>query len=296
MPIGIIGIIRFATPLPAFHGNPGTTAAGRSRFLFERHRRFGHRFRSVGGQPSSASRMGGLTTLPSDCFYRSLSCSCARTARAVAGARSSRKSGVPGSHRRRQPVPYWRRGSPVPAAVDASDRLRHDALSIRHDHLRVGFGAMSMKLVTKWSTGKPVSAIRSCMAPFVAAIFVAVNGLLHAGNALLADDPVVPRGWFFPFAVLSPEQTLWPMRIFPMNRRKPGHANQFSRPADFDRAWVLRLAGGILESSTKLHGGPLHYRISHRPSLSLPRFPGLLACHSGVCSLTRVQRFQVTGR
>jgi EmrB/QacA subfamily drug resistance transporter len=138
-------------------------------------------------------------------------------------------------------------------------------------------GAMSMKLVTKWFYAKTGFRNSLMYGSVVAAAFIAVNGLFTPATPYWLMILLLLAGGFFRSLFFTGTNAL---AYADIPNEQTSQATPISSVAQqISIALGVAVAGGILEVSTKLHGGPLQLSDFHTAFFIVAAVSGL-ACLS----------------
>ncbi|RCW87814.1 MFS transporter [Phyllobacterium bourgognense] len=138
-------------------------------------------------------------------------------------------------------------------------------------------GAMSMKLVTKWFYRKTGFRNSLMYGSFVAAIFVAVNGFFTPETPYWLMILLLLVGGFFRSLFFTGTNAL---AYADIPNEQTSQATPISSVAQqISMALGVAVAGGILEITTKIHGGPLQLSDFHIAFFVVAAISGL-ACLS----------------
>ncbi|MHC1549922.1 DHA2 family efflux MFS transporter permease subunit [Phyllobacterium sp. K27] len=138
-------------------------------------------------------------------------------------------------------------------------------------------GAMSMKLVTKWFYAKTGFRNSLMYGSVVAAAFIAVNGLFTPATPYWIMILLLLAGGFFRSLFFTGTNAL---AYADIPNEQTSQATPISSVAQqISIALGVAVAGGILEISTKLHGGPLQLSDFHMAFFIVAAISGL-ACLS----------------
>ncbi|MDQ0998304.1 EmrB/QacA subfamily drug resistance transporter [Phyllobacterium ifriqiyense] len=138
-------------------------------------------------------------------------------------------------------------------------------------------GAMSMKLVTKWFYAKTGFRNSLMYGSVVAAVFIAVNGLFTPATPYWLMILLLLAGGFFRSLFFTGTNAL---AYADIPNEQTSQATPISSVAQqISIALGVAVAGGILEVSTKLHGGPLQLSDFHTAFFIVAAVSGL-ACLS----------------
>jgi MFS family permease len=138
-------------------------------------------------------------------------------------------------------------------------------------------GAMSMKLVTKWFYRKTGFRNSLMYGSFVAAIFVAVNGFFTPETPYWLMILLLLVGGFFRSLFFTGTNAL---AYADIPNEQTSQATPISSVAQqISIALGVAVAGGILEITTKIHGGPLQLSDFHIAFFVVAAISGL-ACLS----------------